>query len=155
MRKYSKRRSSTSAKTYQDYLNERQKLLDKGYYLKDKMSKQSFENYYDRIREAKRSGEIKSQPWQYLISKEKYISAKQAKTFALARTEKEQRIAREKLESIKDIITPREFEKELKAINKIKYTAKAAQRFTDIEIQQLGAFITATKAEGLYGGDYE
>ena len=76
MRTYKKRTKTTSAKTYQDYLRERQILESKGYVLKDKMSLSAFTEYYGRLRIAKREGEIKSQPWQYLMSKERYLSRK-------------------------------------------------------------------------------
>ena len=59
MRTYKKRTKTTSAKTYQDYLRERQILESKGYVLKDKMSLSAFTEYYGRLRIAKREGEIK------------------------------------------------------------------------------------------------
>ena len=83
-RKYSKRTKSTKSKSYEDYLNMRRDLEGKGYVLKEQMSRKSFESYYDRLKEAKRAGEIKSQPWQYLKSKETYLSEGQAKALSIA-----------------------------------------------------------------------
>ena len=83
-RKYSKRTKKTSRKTYQDYLNERASLEIKGYKLKEQMSEESFIQYYDRLIQAKKEGEIKSGAWQTLLEKEKYVSYKQAKVMKLA-----------------------------------------------------------------------
>ena len=86
-RTYSKRTKSTKAKTYEDYLKMRRELEGQGKVLKDQMSKKSFEHYYERLREAKRTGEIKSQPWQELKSREIYLSSKQAKALSVASKE--------------------------------------------------------------------
>lgn len=126
-RNYKKRTKSTSAKTYKDYLTERKKLIDKGYYLHDAMSETSFNEFYNIVREARRTGEIKSSSWQYLISKERYISYKQAKVFAQAASEMEGK----------------------------KVTRQQALKFDRDKINELGKYIAATKETGLYGGDYE
>lgn len=127
MRAYKKRTKTTAIKTYRDYLEERKALISKGYYLKEQMSYDSFNAYYERIREAKRSGEIKSAPWQYLMSKEKFISRAQAKIFVKAMKEKTGK----------------------------KITIKQAHALSAADIEELGAYINATKKTGLYGGSYE
>lgn len=126
-RKYAKRTKSTQSKTYNDYLMERAKLEDQGYILHDAMTKREFESYYERLKAAKREGEIKSSPWQELKRRERYITRKQAKIFQQAEYEK--------------------------TGNKI--TLKQAQMLDKDRIKELGKFINDTKSSGLYGGDYE
>lgn len=82
MRVYAKRTKPTSAKTYRDYLVERSKLEDKGIVLKEVMTERSFNEAYKLLRTAKRAGEIKSQPFQELMRKERYLTTKQAKVLA-------------------------------------------------------------------------
>ena len=60
MRKYTKRTKSTNRKTYADYLNYRAEQEAKGYVLRNVMTKDQFENYYDHLIEAKKSGDLKS-----------------------------------------------------------------------------------------------
>lgn len=126
-RKYSKRTKSTQSKSYKDYLFERAKLEEKGYYLHPVMSKEEFENEYERFKQAKKAGEIKSQPFQELMRREKYITRKQAKIFQQA-----------------------EYEMSHK-----KVTLKQVQQFDSDKISVLGTYINRTKVTGLYGGDYE
>lgn len=129
MNKRDLRRKATPSrlKTYKDYLDERKNLLRKGYELKDKMSKREFNYYYERLRTAKREGEIKSQPWQTLISKEKLLTRNQARVFAKATEE----------------------------MTGKKTTQKAMYKLNKKEISEVGEYIAATKATGLYGGQYE
>lgn len=155
MRTYKKRTSSTKTKTYQDYLDMRADLLRKGYELKSIMTETQFNQYYKTLSDAKRNGEIKTGAWQTLKAKEKYITWKQAKTFALAKTEMTRQLGREELEKRKDKLTEKEYERELKIINKIKYSQKDAQKLTPDDIREVGKYINSTKASGLYGGDYE
>ena len=126
-RKYSKRTKSTKRKTYKDYLLERSKLEDKGYALEDVLTESEFEAYYNKYSKERKEGIIKSSPFQELMRREKLLSTKQAKNFALAYEEKfGEKITLKKAKSLK----------------------------IDI-IRELGAYITATKSTGLYGGDYE
>lgn len=155
MRTYKKRTKTTSAKTYQDYLRERQILESKGYVLKDKMSLRAFTEYYEKVRIAKRVGEIKSQPWQYLMSKERYLSRKQAKTFAIADTEIRREQALYDLMQRKDTLSPSQFTKELNKINKIETKIKDTYSFNKDKVAIIGGFINRTKDTGVYGGDYE
>lgn len=127
MRTYKKRTKVTSRKTYKDYLMERKKLIDKGYYLHDAMSEESFNEYYAIVREARKKGEIKSSAWQYLMSRERYISYKQAKVFAQAASE----------------------------MTGKKVSRQQVLRFNKDKINELGAYINLTKETGLYGGQYE
>lgn len=131
-RKYSKRVKSTKSKSYEDYLNMRKELESKGYVLKEQMSRRSFESYYDRLKEAKRSGEIKSQPWQYLKSKESYLSEEQAK--ALSKASKEM---------VAKGLASNSFTKD-----QIKKMA------TSQTIYNIGIFLNANK-ESLFSGNYE
>lgn len=126
-RKYSKRTKSTKRKTYNDYLKARAELEAKGYALEDVLSKSDFEFYYNRYAIEKKTGKIKSSPFQELMRREKLLSTKQAKNFAIAYEEK--------------------FGE--------KITLKKAKSLKIDLIRELGAYITATKATGLYGGDYE
>lgn len=155
MRKYSKRTKSTARKTYQDYLEARTKLEAKGIELNTIMSKKTFEVVYDRYLKAKKSGEIKSQAWQHLLSKERLISKAQAKVFALAQTEVNKEAAIIELDNIKDSLTDKEYQKRLKKIFKIKTTMKEAYTFDINKIRELGTYISENKETGLYGGKYE
>ena len=127
MRSYKKRTKSTKAKTYEDYLAFREESSKKGYMLKDVMSKQQFENYYKRLREAKRRGEIKSQPWAELKRRERFVHWNNVQNLAKAATYKYKR----------------------------KVTAQDIYHMDREEIKQIGEYLNATKHTGLYGGDYE
>lgn len=127
MRSYKKRTKSTKAKTYEDYLEFRNEAAKKGYMLKDVMSKQQFENYYKRLREAKRRGEIKSQPWAELKRRERFVHWNNVQNLAKAATDKYKR----------------------------KVTAQDIYHMDREEIKQIGEYLNATKHTGLYGGDYE
>ena len=155
MRTYKKRTKSTKTKTYQDYLDMRADLLRQGYELKSIMTETQFNQYYKTLSDAKRNGEIKTGAWQTLKSKEKYITWKQARTFAIAKTEMMRQLGREELEKRKDKLTEKEYKRELNIINKIKYSQKDAQKLTPDDIRELGKYINSTKESGLYGGDYE
>ena len=155
MRKYSKRTKSTARKTYQDYLEARAQLEAKGIELNTIMTKKSFEAVYDRYLEAKKAGEIKSQAWQHLLSKERLISKAQAKNFAIAQTEKNKEAAIVELDKIKDSLSDKEYQKKLNKISKMKTTMKEVYTFDIDKIRELGAYITETKETGLYGGKYE
>lgn len=155
MRKYSKRIKSTARKTYQDYLEARAQLEAKGIELNTIMSKKSFEAVYDRYLEAKKSGEIKSQAWQHLLSKERLISKAQAKVFAIAQTEMDKEAAIIDLNNVKDSLSDKEYQKRLNKISKMKITMKEAYTFDIDKIRELGAYIAETKETGLYGGKYE
>lgn len=138
-RKYATRTKSTSRKTYEEYLLMREEQLSKGIQLKEAMSKQSYAMYYNRIANAKKAGEIKSSPWQYIKSKERLLSSKQAKVFAKALTEK-------RLEEANKFALVGNFK---------KATVSEVYRLGTAEIQAIGAYINKTKETGLYGGDYE
>lgn len=131
-RNYAKRTKSTSRKTYADYIAFREEALSKGIQLRTAMSKTEFEQYYNRIANAKKAGEIKSSPWQYIKSKQRLLSGKQAKTMAKALTEMNRR-------------------------NGIDQKVKTADAYKLglADIYVVGAFIQETKEEGLYGGRYE
>ena len=128
-RKYTKRTKSTRAKSYSDYLKARQDLEKKGIQLKDKMSKASFEHFYERLRAARRAGEIKSQPWQELLRKERYITTKQAKVMAKAFAD----MTGEKTSYLK------------------------VQKFNAAQITAIGNYLNNLTIEerALYGGNYE
>ena len=127
MRSYKKRTKSTKAKTYEDYLEFRAEASKKGYMLKDALSNQQFENYYQRLREAKRRGEIKSQPWAELKRRERFVHWNNVQNLAKAATEKYKR----------------------------KVTVQDIYRMDREEIKEIGKFLNETKTTGLYGGDYE
>lgn len=128
MRKYSKRTKSTSRKDYRDYIQMRAELESKGYELKAAMSKEQFENFYSSLREAKKNGEIKSQPWAELKKRERFIhSNRQVKVLASAAS---------------------------KMYNR-KVTQQDIYKMSPQQITDIGAFINLTKQTGIYGGDYE
>lgn len=128
MRKYSKRTKSTARKDYKDYIQMRAELESKGYELKAAMSKEQFENFYSSLREAKKNGEIKSQPWAELKKRERFIhSNRQVKVLAKAAS---------------------------KLYNK-KVTQQDIYKMSPQQITDIGAFINLTKQTGIYGGDYE
>lgn len=131
-RRYKTRTKSTNIKTYQDYLNMRRDLEKKGYVLKEQMSKTSFENYYKRLREAKKANEIRSQPWQVLKSKETYLSSDQAKVLSNAsKAMKNQGLAT------------------------VSFTASQIKKMaTSQTIYYIGLFLNENKGE-LYSGRYE
>ena len=131
-RRYKTRTKSTNVKTYQDYLDMRHNLERKGYVLKEQMSKTSFENYYKRLREAKKSGEIKSQPWQVLKSKETYLSSGQAKALSSASKEMKQQ-----------------------GLSNVSFTASQIKKMaTSQTVYYIGLFLNENKGE-LYSGTYE
>lgn len=128
MRKYSKRTKSTARKDYKDYIQMRAELESKGYELKAAMSKEQFENFYSSLREAKKNGEIKSQPWAELKKRERFIhSNRQVKVLANAAS---------------------------KMYNR-KVTQQDIYKMSPQQITDIGAFINLTKQTGIYGGDYE
>lgn len=126
-RKYSKRTKKTSRKTYQDYLQERASLEIKGYKLKEQMTEKSFTQFYDRLIQAKREGEIKSGAWQTLLEKEKYVSNNQAKVMKIA------------------------FENKYGT----KITTRDVRSMTLEQMKDIWAWIYKTKQTGIYGGHYE
>lgn len=128
MRKYSKRTKSTARKDYRDYIQMRVELESKGYELKSAMSKDQFENYYNSLREAKKNGEIKSQPWAELKKRERFIhSNRQVKVLANAASRLYDR----------------------------KVTQQDIYKMSPSQITDIGTFINLTKRTGIYGGDYE
>ena len=128
MRKYSKRTKSTARKDYNDYIQMRVELENKGYELKSAMSKVQFENYYNSLREAKKNGEIKSQPWAELKKRERFVhSNRQVKVLANAASRLYDR----------------------------KVTQQDIYKMSPSQITDIGAFINLTKQTGIYGGDYE
>ena len=128
MRKYTKRTKSTASKTYTEYLADRNKLEAKGYQLNTVMSKDQFENLYSTLKEARKAGELKSQPYQELLRRERYLASnKQVKVLA-------------------------------KAANKLygkKWTQQMIYRADPMVIAEIGEYINKTKSSGIYGGDYE
>lgn len=137
MRTYKKRTKSTKIKTYQDYLDARAELLKKGINLQAKMSETSFNEVYKRIRRAKREGEIKIAPWQYLMRKERYIvSRAQAKALleAAKAMEKEQA--------------------EIEGRKAINIRLKDIYTFSNSQIAVIGTYLTQNK-QTIFGGRYE
>ena len=131
-RQYKQRTKSTKSKTYQDYLKMRRELMSKGIVLKDQMSEKSFYNYYDRLKEAKKAGDIKSQPWQELKSREIYLSTKQARALSIA-------------------------SKEMKrlGISGFSYTPSQIRSMaTSQTVYEIGMFLNMNK-DTLFSGDYE
>lgn len=126
MRNYKKRTKSTQRKTYADYIQMRSDLESKGYTLQDVMSKESFEEAYENLRNAKRAGEIKSQPWAELKRREAYMFGdKRLKIFRAY---------------------AQEMTGEYVSIGEVK-------RYSKEQIAALGQFISANN--GLFGGKYE
>lgn len=128
MRKYTKRTKSTVSKSYTEYLADRNKLEIKGYQLNTVMSKDQFENLYSTLKEARKAGELKSQPYQELLRRERYLASnKQVKVLA-------------------------------KAANILygkKWTQQMIYKADPIIIAEIGEYINKTKSSGIYGGDYE
>ena len=140
-------------KTYQDYLKARTELEAKGIQLKEIMKPAAFDAYYERLREAKRIGEIKSQPWQHLLSKERLVTRGQARALAKAATDQE--IERRIAELDKKQLSIKEYNKEFKKISKIKFTQKDIFKMNTSQIANIGAYLNLYKSTGLYGGSYE
>ena len=170
MRKYSKRTKSTARKTYQQYLEAREKLgykvntiNERGqktkslvrYGLHEAMNERQFNALYDRLLQAKKAGEIKSQAFQELMRREKLLSTKQARVFAIAQQEKLKEEAITALNRVKDRLSEREYKAELRRINSDKVTIREALTFDIETIRELAVYIEATKETGIYGGDYE
>ena len=128
MRKYIKRTKSTASKTYTEYLADRNKLEAKGYQLNTVMSKDQFENLYSTLKEARKAGELKSQPYQELLRRERYLASnKQVKVLAKAAS----------------------------ILYGKKWTQQMIYRADPLIIAEIGAYINKTKSSGIYGGDYE
>lgn len=128
MRKYTKRTKSTASKTYTEYLADRNKLEAKGYQLNTVMSKDQFENLYSTLKEARKAGELKSQPYQELLRRERYLASnKQVKVLAKAAS----------------------------ILYGKKWTQQMIYRADPLIIAEIGAYINKTKSSGIYGGDYE
>lgn len=128
MRKYTKRTKSTASKTYAEYLADRNKLEAKGYQLNTVMSKDQFENLYNTLKEARKAGELKSQPYQELLRRERYLASnKQVKVLAKAAS----------------------------ILYGKKWTQQMIYRADPLIIAEIGAYINKTKSSGIYGGDYE
>lgn len=131
-RRYKTRTKSTKSKTYQDYLEMRRERELKGYVLKSEMTKSQFENFYTRLKLAKKNGEIKSQPWQELKVRETYLSPKQAT--ALSKASKEMKVQG--------------------LINK-SYSANALRKqATSQTVFYIAQFLSANKGS-LFTGNYE
>lgn len=131
-RNYSKRTKSTNRKTYTDYMAFREEQLSKGIQLKDAMSEVEFNAVYSQVAKAKKAGQIKSSPWQYLKSKERLLSSKQAKIFKMA---------------------VNQMNKDNGLENKIKLSDVYKLNISDIHL--IGEYINANKQPGIFGGDYE
>ena len=128
MRKYTKRTKATASKTYTEYLADRNKLEAKGYQLNTVMSKDQFENLYSTLKEARKAGELKSQPYQELLRRERYLASnKQVKVLAKAAS----------------------------ILYGKKWTQQMIYRADPLIIAEIGAYINKTKSSGIYGGDYE
>lgn len=131
-RRYKKRTKSTKIKTYKDYLDMRSQYESKGYVLKPQMGETQFNQYYTRIRLAKKYGEIKSQPWQYIKSRETYLSSGQAKALSAASREM----------------------REKGLIGKIYSPSTIKKQATSQTVFYIGQYLTENK-EVLFSGDYE
>lgn len=179
MRKYAKRTKSTSAKTYRDYLMERSKLEDKGITLKKVMTERSFNEAYESLRDAKKRGEIKSQPFQELMRKSRYLTTKQAKVLAQANDElvKQIKIAKQaklvkqinalanvelKVAKVKEVVGTfiNSLAREERALfvdtgKKTKITD--AKKFKKVKVFLLGEYLNLISDEdkALFGGKYE
>lgn len=148
-RKYKKRTASTKRKTYVDYILARAELEAKGYQLRKELSPESFEAKYERLARAKKAGEIKSQPWDVLMRRERLlISNAQAKNVRLAHIEllKEQLPADKKSEKYKQI---------MQEIKDFRRTVNNVYKLSQGDIDAAFEYIEANKEEGLFGGDYE
>ena len=148
-RQYKKRTASTKRKTYVDYILARAELEAKGYQLRKVLSPEAFEAKYERLARAKKAGEIKSQPWDVLIRRERLlISNAQAKNVRLAHIEllKEQLPADNKSSEYKKII---------QEIKDFKSNVGNVYKLSQSAIDAAFVYIEANKQEGLFGGDYE
>lgn len=156
MEKYShKRTKSTAAKTYADYLQMRAEMESQGIKLTSPMSKEAFQDYYNRLKIAKKEGEIKAQPWAELKKRERYItSVKVARN--LMKAQKAQ-IIEEYQAQIKEITDQKKI-KELTAEMKKKSKEITIGSIYKQSAKQLASafeYIEQNKQSGLFGGDYE
>lgn len=148
-RQYKKRTASTKRKTYEDYILARAELEAKGYKLRKVLSPEAFEAKYERLARAKKAGEIKSQPWDVLIRRERLlISNAQAKNVRLAHIEllKEQLPADKNSEKYKQI---------MQEIKDFRGTVNNVYKLSQSAIDAAFVYIEANKQDGLFGGDYE
>lgn len=139
MSKYSKRTKSTKSKSYSDYIAMRAELEYKGYELKPIMDKDSFDEYYKRLQDANKSGEIKSGAWQELKSKERLVNRNQARKLAMAASDYETEKAR--------ALDPK--------AKKVKITQQDIYKVDYDKIEEYGDYLNKHKKSGLYGGKYE
>ena len=148
-RKYKKRTASTKRKTYVDYILARAELAAKGYQLRKALSPESFKEKYELLRNAKKAGEIKSQPWDVLMRRERLlISNAQAKNVRLAHIEilKASLPADEKSQKYKQI---------MQEIKDFRRNVGNVYKLSQGDIDAAFEYIEAHKEEGLFGGDYE
>lgn len=148
-RQYKKRTASTKRKTYVDYIEARAELEAKGYQLREELSPEKFEAKYERLARAKKAGEIKSQPWDVLMRRERLlISNAQAKNVRLAHIE----LLKEQLPADKN---SEEYKKKIKELKEFKSNVGNVYKLSQSDIAAAFAYIEANKQDGLFGGDYE
>lgn len=128
MRTYKKRTKSTKSKTYRDYLNMRKELIAKGYELEEVMSKVQFKEYYIQLKEAKKRGEIKSQPWAELKRRERYL---------------------------KHISQGRILAEAASLMYDRNVTIQEVYKMSPAQIAEIGEYLNKEKSKGLFGGTYE
>lgn len=123
-----KKRPAAKKKTYADYIDLRDRLTKKGLTLKPVMGEDEFEAYYKRLRNARKTKEIKTSAWKELERREKAVTHKQAIALAKAATERDG----------------------------IKVTSGAIKKMSMPDIKLLGTWLNEhKKEEGLYGAAYE
>lgn len=148
-RQYKKRTASTKRKTYVDYILARAELAAKGYQLRKELSPESFKEKYERLAGAKKAGEIKSQPWDVLMRRERLlISNAQAKNVRLAHIE----ILKASLPADKKSLKYKEIMQEIKDFRR---NVGNVYKLSQGDIDAAFDYIEANKEEGLFGGDYE
>lgn len=128
-RSYKKRTASTKAKSYEEYLEARKVLEDKGIRLKDVLTRRAYEEVYKTLSIAKREKEISSQPFQELMRRQRYLTPKQARVMAKAYSD----------------------------MTGSKFTYKDAVGFDPKTVGEIGRYMNSLSDDkrSLYGGNYE
>ena len=113
------------------------------------LSPGSFEEKYERLRGAKKAGEIKSQPWDVLMRRERLlISNAQAKNVRLAHIE----ILKASLPADKK---SSKYKKIMQEIKDFRRNVGNVYKLSQGDIDAAFDYIEANKEEGLFGGNYE
>ena len=156
MGKYShKRVKSTAAKNYTDYLQMRAEMESQGIELVSPMSKEQFQDFYDRLKIAKKQGEIKAQPWAELKKRERYItSVKVARNLMKAQKAQIVEEYQARINSLTDQKKIQELTAEMKRKSK-EITIGSIYKQSSQELASAFEYIEQNKQSGLFGGDYE